>query len=72
MLHLNPARRAMAAELVCHRWLEGVVVQGEIDAVRRVEREEMQVGVRLREFSIFNAMFSCLPSELRGRLWSLV
>lgn len=40
MLRLNPDKRAKAGEVVHHRWLEGVVVQGEIDVVRRMEEEE--------------------------------
>jgi len=31
MLHYYPDSRATAAELVSHPWLEGVVVQGELD-----------------------------------------
>ncbi|KAG6843956.1 hypothetical protein H0H87_011411 [Tephrocybe sp. NHM501043] len=42
MLRLHPDKRARASELVCHRWLDGVVVQGEIDVIRRAEREERE------------------------------
>jgi len=40
MLRLYPDRRAKASELVHHQWLEGIVVQGEIDVIRRAEEEE--------------------------------
>ncbi|KAI0255198.1 kinase-like domain-containing protein [Lactifluus subvellereus] len=40
MLRLNPERRAGAGELVHHRWLDGIVVQGEVDIIRRAEEEE--------------------------------
>jgi serine/threonine-protein kinase SRPK3 len=40
MLRLNPEKRAGASELVHHRWLDGTVVQGEIDVIRRAEEEE--------------------------------
>jgi serine/threonine-protein kinase SRPK3 len=40
MLRLHPEKRARASELTHHRWLDGVVVQGEIDVIRRAEREE--------------------------------
>lgn len=40
MLRLYPDRRAKAADLIHHQWLEGVVVQGEIDVIRRAEEEE--------------------------------
>ncbi|KAF8839081.1 kinase-like protein [Paxillus ammoniavirescens] len=40
MIRLFPDRRAKASELVHHQWLEGIVVQGEIDVIRRAEEEE--------------------------------
>ena len=40
MLRLHPDKRAKASELTHHNWLEGVVVQGEIDVIRRAEAEE--------------------------------
>jgi serine/threonine-protein kinase SRPK3 len=40
MLRLHPEKRAGANELVHHRWLDGVTVQGELDVVRRAEEEE--------------------------------
>ena len=40
MLRLHPDKRAKAADLIHHRWLDGIVVQGEIDVIRRAEREE--------------------------------
>jgi len=40
MLRLHPDKRAKASELVHHVWLDGIVVQGEIDVIRRAEEEE--------------------------------
>ncbi|KAI9453429.1 kinase-like protein [Russula earlei] len=40
MLRLNPEKRAGAGELVHHRWLDGTVVLGEVDVIRRAEEEE--------------------------------
>ncbi|TFY57891.1 hypothetical protein EVJ58_g6747 [Rhodofomes roseus] len=39
MLRLHPDKRAPASELIHHKWLEDVVVQGEIDVMRRQEEE---------------------------------
>ena len=40
MLRLIPEKRAKASELIHHAWLDGIVVQGEIDAIRRAEDED--------------------------------
>ncbi|KAF9446093.1 kinase-like protein [Macrolepiota fuliginosa MF-IS2] len=40
MLRLHPDKRAKASDLVHHNWLESVVVQGEIDVIRRAEEVE--------------------------------
>lgn len=40
MLRLNPEKRAKAGEMVHHRWLDDVVVQGEIDVLRKMEQDE--------------------------------
>ncbi|KAF8627133.1 hypothetical protein AX17_006352 [Amanita inopinata Kibby_2008] len=40
MLHLNPEKRAKASELIHHNWLDGVLVQGEVDVIRRAEEED--------------------------------
>jgi serine/threonine-protein kinase SRPK3 len=40
MLRLYPDRRAKASDLIHHQWLEGIVVQGEIDVIRRAEEDE--------------------------------
>lgn len=40
MLRLHPEKRAKASELIHHAWLDGVVVQGEIDVIRRAEDDE--------------------------------
>lgn len=40
MLRLHPDKRAKASDLVHHNWLEGVIVQGEIDVIRRLELDE--------------------------------
>jgi serine/threonine-protein kinase SRPK3 len=47
MLRLNPDKRAKASELMHHNWLDGVVVQGEIDVIRRAEEEEERQRKRL-------------------------
>jgi serine/threonine-protein kinase SRPK3 len=44
MLRLHPDKRAKASELVHHNWLDGVVVQGELDVIRRAERDEMNAA----------------------------
>ncbi|KAJ7162087.1 kinase-like protein [Mycena filopes] len=44
MLRLHPDKRAKASELVHHNWLEGVAVQGELDVIRRAERDEMMMS----------------------------
>ncbi len=40
MLALNADKRAKASDLVHHTWLDGIVVQGEIDVIRRAEEED--------------------------------
>ncbi|OSC96845.1 kinase-like protein [Trametes coccinea BRFM310] len=40
MLRLHPDKRAKASELIHHAWLDGIVVQGEVDVIRRAEEEE--------------------------------
>lgn len=40
MLRLVPEKRAKASELIHHQWLDGLVVQGEIDVIRRAEEED--------------------------------
>lgn len=37
MLRLHPDKRAKASDLVHHNWLDSVVVQGEVDVIRRAE-----------------------------------
>ncbi|KIY47127.1 kinase-like protein, partial [Fistulina hepatica ATCC 64428] len=37
MLNLHPERRASAGEMARHKWLEGVVVQGDTDVARRIQ-----------------------------------
>ena len=49
MLRLHPDKRAKASELVHHQWLEGVIVQGEIDLIRRAEEEELRRRVEAEE-----------------------
>ena len=41
MMRLQPDKRAKASELVHHTWLDGIVVQGEIDLIRRAEEQEL-------------------------------
>jgi serine/threonine-protein kinase SRPK3 len=42
MLHLHPDKRAKASDLVLvhPNWLDGVLVQGEVDVIRRAEEDE--------------------------------
>lgn len=40
MLRLHPDKRAKAGEMKDHAWLEAIVVQGEIDVIRRAEEDE--------------------------------
>lgn len=40
MLRLHPDKRAKASDLVHHNWLDGILVQGEIDVIRRAEEDE--------------------------------
>jgi serine/threonine-protein kinase SRPK3 len=40
MLRLNPEKRAKASEMVHHAWLDGIIVQGEIEQILRAEKEE--------------------------------
>ena len=40
MLRLHPDKRAKASDLVHHNWLDGVLVQGEIDVIRHAEEDE--------------------------------
>ncbi len=50
MLRLHPDRRAKASDLIHHNLLDGIVVQGEIDVIRRMEQEEAEKR-KLREAS---------------------
>ncbi|CAK5265408.1 unnamed protein product [Mycena citricolor] len=45
MLRLHPDKRAKASDMVHHKWLEGVVVQGDVDVIHRAEREDMSSSV---------------------------
>lgn len=40
MLRLHPDKRAKASDLMHHNWLDGIIVQGEIDVIRHAEEEE--------------------------------
>lgn len=40
MLRLHPEKRAKASELIHHAWLDGIVVQGEIDQIRAAEASD--------------------------------
>lgn len=44
MLHYYPDSRASAAELVNHPWLQGVVVQGELELEERKRRGSAVAG----------------------------
>ncbi|TCD61444.1 serine/threonine protein kinase, CMGC group [Steccherinum ochraceum] len=45
MLRLHPEKRAKAGELTHHAWLETIVVQGEVDVIRRAEESERKARV---------------------------
>ena len=60
MLRLNPEKRAGAGELIHHRWLDAVVVQGEVDVIRRAEEEE----ARRRALSAPSAANGAAPANL--------
>ncbi|PPR07639.1 hypothetical protein CVT24_006547 [Panaeolus cyanescens] len=47
MLRLQPEKRAKASDLMHHNWLDGIVVQGEIDVIRRAEADENARRARL-------------------------
>lgn len=68
MLDYNSDKRATAAELIKHKWLENVVVQGEIDLmIQNHERREngeaplphAPVGV-LTDPSVLNAQLGAM------------
>jgi len=40
MLRLEPERRAKAGELIHHAWLDGVIVQGELEQIWAAEETE--------------------------------
>lgn len=40
MLRLHPDKRAKATDLIHHNWMDGILVQGEIDVIRRAEEDE--------------------------------
>jgi serine/threonine-protein kinase SRPK3 len=40
MLRLHPEKRAKAGDLMHHNWLDGIIVQGEIDVIRHAEEDE--------------------------------
>ena len=69
MLRLHPDKRAKASDLVHHAWLDGVIVQGEIDLIRRAEEEELlrREAERRRANSSMSLGMSMGP-ESRARL----
>lgn len=52
MLHYYPDSRATAAELVKHPWLDGVIVEGDIQIAKRTHEIEVE---RLRGLSAGNS-----------------
>ncbi|KZT03391.1 kinase-like protein [Laetiporus sulphureus 93-53] len=70
MLRLHPEKRAPASELVHHRWLDGIVVQGEIDVMRRMEEERRRraaaasSGVDGRQLLIGSDMDAMKPVDM--------
>ena len=63
MLRLNPEKRAKGSELVHHAWLDGVLVQGEINLIRRAEEEELR-----RKETIAGALSPIVAPEERAKL----
>ncbi|KAH8100428.1 kinase-like protein [Cristinia sonorae] len=62
MLRLHPEKRAKAGELIHHAWLDGVVVQGEIDVIRRAEE-----GDRRRATSEATTAITTTPGKGKAR-----
>jgi serine/threonine-protein kinase SRPK3 len=62
MLRLHPDRRAKASDLIHHNLLDGIVVQGEIDVIRRMEQEEAEKR-KLRDDNLSEGVTS---AEQRG------
>ncbi|KAG7096216.1 hypothetical protein E1B28_003668 [Marasmius oreades] len=62
MLIVHPEKRMSAGEMVMHRWLEGVVVQGEMDLMKMLdgmdqeeeEEEEENAGIEDEVISLAN------------------
>ena len=63
MLRLNPDKRAKASELIHHAWLDGVVVQGEIDTIRRAEEDEAR---RKREAATSSSQAQATTTTMQG------
>ncbi len=63
MLRLIPEKRAKASELIHHAWLDGVVVQGEIDIIRRAEEGD----ARRKEFAAGNTVNKETTSSASGK-----
>jgi serine/threonine-protein kinase SRPK3 len=49
MLRLQADKRGKAGEMAHHNWLEGIVVQGELDVIRRAEEEEHKKRIEALE-----------------------
>ncbi|KAG7096230.1 hypothetical protein E1B28_003681 [Marasmius oreades] len=63
MLIVHPEKRVSAGEMVMHRWLEGVVVQGEMDLMKMMdgmdrEEEGEEEGVGIEDEVISPATFA--------------
>ena len=72
MLQLNPDKRASAADMLAHEWLQGVVVQGEIEVhlaheakeeeQRRIEegkRQAKEIGMDVESPGVVNGELVC-------------
>ncbi|KAF9258803.1 kinase-like protein [Marasmius fiardii PR-910] len=46
MLIIHPDKRASAGEMVMHRWLEGVVVQGEMDLMKMMDGMDQEEEIQ--------------------------
>jgi serine/threonine-protein kinase SRPK3 len=42
ILRLHPDKRAKASDLIHHNWLDGALVQGEVNIIRQAEEDEVR------------------------------
>ena len=76
MLRLHPNKRAQVSDLIHHNWLEGILVQGEIDVIRRMELDDAtkRRGLEREQQQQSNSRQSsgCLDQSetVRGMRWN--